>query len=209
MGSVRLWGTPPYCTKGARAQAQFHHQQHSIPPIIGHPLQRYHQQIFFLTYTEKASSLILLQCFRELHSQCPATFDEGPCNVCRGVGENYSAAGVVPSAFGRGWWECSDTLTQPQGREILYRDQVLTFYRCKRTQRASLQWILFICFQKKKKKERKEKKRAQWRGEQRPRMCHCAIGRATNDILSVPTRDTWPVLVPWHSRTMHVVPHIM
>jgi hypothetical protein len=111
-----------YCREGARGQAQFPHQQHSIPPIIASSIPKIPSaNLLFQPHppnTEKTSSLILLQCFREPrqrepHSQCPATFDEGPsieeCLQRRWWSHfsSYSAAEAIPSALGRGWWECS------------------------------------------------------------------------------------------------------
>jgi hypothetical protein len=112
-----------YCREGARGQAQFPHWQHSIPPIIASSTPKIPSaNLLFQPHppnTEKISSLTLLQCFREPrqrdpHSQCPATFDEGPCiEECLQRRwwshiSSYNAIGAVPRALGRGWWECSD-----------------------------------------------------------------------------------------------------
>jgi hypothetical protein len=76
-----------YCREGARGQVQFPHQQHSIQPIIASSTPKIPSTNLLFQpcppNIEKASSLILLQCFREPpqrepHSQCSATFDKGP-----------------------------------------------------------------------------------------------------------------------------------
>jgi hypothetical protein len=105
---------PWFCREGARGQAQFPYQQHSIPPIIASSTPKIPSaNLLFQPHppnTEKASSLILLQCFREPrqrepHSQCPTTFDEGPyieeCLQRRWWSHisTAAAAGAVPRAL--------------------------------------------------------------------------------------------------------------
>jgi hypothetical protein len=117
-----LWGHSGRCSQQARAHAKFLHLHHCILPIIASSTPKIPlANLFFQPHppnTEKVSSLILLQCFREPrqkhpHSQCPATFDEGPsieeCLQRRWWNylSSYSAAGALPSVVGRGSWECS------------------------------------------------------------------------------------------------------
>jgi hypothetical protein len=64
-----------YCREGAYGQAQFPHQQHSIPPMIASSTPKIpSSNLLFQPHvpnTEKTSSLILLQCFREPHQRDP------------------------------------------------------------------------------------------------------------------------------------------